>query len=158
MIQDIAENMNKNWQKIYASLDALNDTIKSSLDTLLTGINPEGIRETSFSLKEIMSTMNKSVQSMNLETVVRELRMMMGGGVQLPPMARGEQPEMIRAGMGGGGGSTGGGGEDGDEIYGYVPPHMQKKKAEKKEETHLLRPSDLFGSGLQADFDDPDAE
>ncbi|MHA1733685.1 MAG: hypothetical protein ACTSU5_17185 [Promethearchaeota archaeon] len=154
MIQKIAENMNQNWQKIYTSLAALNETIKTSLDTLLTGINPEGIRETSFSLKEIMSTMNKSVQSMNLENIVRELRALMGGGVQFAPVEGGAAPEVIGAGIG----SPGAGGGGGDqEIYGYVPPGM-KAKEKKKEETHLLRPSDLFGSGLQADFDDPDAQ
>lgn len=154
-IKQIADNMNESWQKIHASLDALNDTIKDSLDTLLTGINPEGIRETSFTLKEIMNTMNKSIQSMNLETVVRELRGMMGGGIRISAPAGEGDAEMLEAGMGGYSSPGGGGGEEEQEIYGYVPPGMKGKKKEEKKETHLLRPSDLFGTGLQAEYDDP---
>ena len=53
-IKKIADQFNDNWKKIQASLTKLNKSIDDSLDTLLTGINPEGIRETSASLKEIM--------------------------------------------------------------------------------------------------------
>ena len=72
-IKKISDTMNENWKKINQSLNKLNGTIESSLDTLLTGINPEGIKETSASLKEIMDTMGKSMQSLNLENVMREL-------------------------------------------------------------------------------------
>ena len=80
-IKKIQENLNTNWDKIHKSLAFLNNSIEESLDSLLTGINPEGIKETSNTLKEIMNTMSKSMQSMNLENVMRELRGLSGGGV-----------------------------------------------------------------------------
>ena len=82
-IKKIQENMNANWDKINHSLTALNNTVEESLDALLTGINPEGLKETSQSLKEIMDTMGKSIQSLNLENVMRELRMLSGEGIKL---------------------------------------------------------------------------
>ncbi len=82
-IKKIQDNMNTNWEKIHKSLDQLNKTIDNSLDALLTGINPEGLRETSQSLKDIMDTMGKSIQSMNLENVMRELRTLTGEGIKI---------------------------------------------------------------------------
>ncbi|GAB4329974.1 MAG: hypothetical protein Kow0069_37610 [Promethearchaeota archaeon] len=148
MIKSISESMNKSWSRISESLEALNQTIKISLDTLLTGVSPEGIRETSFSLKEIMETMNRSIQSMNLENVVRELRALMGGGAipRVAVAAGGAEEELVE----------GGAAAEEPEVYGYVP--NRRKKEKKEEEAHLLKPSDLFGSGLQADFDDPDQQ
>ena len=83
-INKIAENMDKNWEKIHQSLTKLNDTVEKNLDAMLTGVSPEGIRETSASLKEIMNTMGKSLQSMNLENVMQELRLISEGNVSAP--------------------------------------------------------------------------
>src|SRR6056297_1068158 len=82
-IKKIQEDMNKNWDKMHSNVSALKKSIDDSLDALLTGINPEGIQETSKSLKEIMNTMSRSMQSMNLENVMRELRVMAGGDINI---------------------------------------------------------------------------
>lgn len=149
-IKKISDNMNEQWDKINHSLQRLNTTIEESLDTLLTGINPEGIKETSKSLKEIMDTMGKSMQSMNLENVMRELRQLTGKGYVPPASAGGGQATNISGQFGSpyeGQEQTAneGGGQDEPEIYGYVPDHMKKKKKkDDDEDTHLMRPSDLF--------------
>ncbi|MCP4761655.1 MAG: hypothetical protein GY870_07725 [archaeon] len=149
-IKKISDNMNENWKKINTSLQKLNNTIESSLDTLLTGINPEGIKETSASLKEIMETMGKSMQSMNLENLMRELRVMTGRGDvpmgSIPASAQGA--EAISAQFG----SPYAQGVENiaqptnePEIYGFVPDHMKKgSKKKKKKEQGLIKPSDLF--------------
>ena len=67
MIGAIESQMNKHWSTVLNSLGELNENINDNLDSLLTGINPKGLRETSKSLQEIMETMNRSVQSKNLE-------------------------------------------------------------------------------------------
>lgn len=36
-INKIAENMDKNWEKIHQSLTKLNDTVEKNLDAMLTG-------------------------------------------------------------------------------------------------------------------------
>ena len=142
-IKKIEENMNSNWVKIQKSLESLNIKIEESLDSLLTGINPDGIRETSKSLKDIMVTMEKSITSMNLENVMRELRGMSGKGIKISSTSTGsgmvededeveEDAELISTSK---------------EIYGFVPDHLKKKKKKKKDdEPHLLKPSDFFGS------------
>src|SRR5271157_4293002 len=92
-IKDISKNLNQTWTQIHEKLEDLNRTISQSLETLLQGIKPEDIRETSKSLESIMGTMNRSIQSMNLENVMRELRVLttaninwqvsaVGGGAQ----------------------------------------------------------------------------
>ena len=150
MIKAIANQMTDHWQKVQESLSELNKTIEMSLDALLTGINPKGLRETSQSLKEIMDTMNKSVQSMNLENVLRDLRAISTGEVTFVAAPGGVAgAEQISAGMSytqppglqapGTGQAAGG-----QEVYGYVP---KKKEDEDEEEVHLMRPSDLFGGG-----------
>ncbi len=154
MIKAIANQMNEHWVKVQESLGELNKTIEMSLDALLTGINPKGLRETSESLKEIMDTMNKSVQSMNLENVLRDLKAISTGVIPISVGGAGVGAEPISAGMSydpttglmvPGGGAQGAGEEQ--EIYGYVPEHMKKKKKEEEEEEpHLMRPSDLFGN------------
>ncbi len=170
-IKKIQENMNENWGKIHTSLDQLNHSIEESLDSLLTGINPEGIKETSQSLKEIMDTMGRSMQSMNLENVMRELRVLTGTGVTIsaaPASGSGKSSSnTLKAGLStayGSGASAGQGAQasagDGDdpidgltpeeieaykEAYGgTLPPHLLKKKKPKKS-SHLLKPSDFFG-------------
>ncbi|MHA1719492.1 MAG: hypothetical protein ACTSWX_12350 [Promethearchaeota archaeon] len=140
-IKKIEENMNSNWVKIQKSLESLNLKIEDSLDSLLTGINPEGIKETSKSLKDIMITMEKSITSMNLENVMRELRGIKG-------------VKLTSGGVGAGGFESEGEAEEdaemissSKEIYGFVPDHLKKKKKKKKDdEPHLLKPSDFFGS------------
>ena len=146
-IKKISDNMNESWKKINASLQRLNNTIETSLDTLLTGINPEGIKETSNSLKDIMDTMSKSMQSMNLENLMRQLQALTGAGISLPApsAAPGQQVQPISGQFGtpySGGGAAAQDNEE-PEIYGYVPDSMKKKK-KKNNEAHLMRPSDLF--------------
>ena len=144
-IKKIADQFNENWKKIQASLNKLNKSIDDSLDTLLTGINPEGIRETSASLKEIMDTMGKSMQGMNLENVMRELRAITGKGyTPAPQVGFGTTTENIDTEFGKPYGSAGEKDEE-PEIYGFVPEHMKKGKKNKKKDTHLIKPSDLFG-------------
>ena len=155
MIKAIANQMNEHWEKVQKSLTELNKTIGSSLDALLTGINPKGLRETSKSLKGIMDTMNKSVQSMNLENVMRELKAITTKASRSSiDFSQPQAAEQISAGMSytpsgqilqPPAGTTQTIQEDQD-IYGYVPDSMKKKKKKKEEEEpHLMKPSDLFG-------------
>ncbi|GAI98294.1 unnamed protein product [marine sediment metagenome] len=102
MISAIESQMNKHWSTVLESLKELNEDINNNLDSLLTGINPKGLRETSKSLQEIMDTMNKSVQSMNLEKVLSELKVLKASTVPLLPttafpgaVSVGQQPELI---------------------------------------------------------------
>jgi hypothetical protein len=152
MISAIESQMNKHWSTVLESLKELNDNINTNLDSLLTGINPKGLRETSKSLQEIMDTMNKSVQSMNLEKVLSELKVLKGSttsSVQAPlkhqniPIT--QPPEPITANIN----ITPPGGlappvTQETEVYGYVPGKKKKKKEEDEEEPHLMKPSDLF--------------
>ena len=160
MIGVIESQMNKHWNTVIDSLKELNESISANLDTLLTGINPKGLRETSKSLKEIMDTMNKSVQSMNLEKVLSELKGLKGTGIApINPqtMSVGKQPEPITAGISispplattmsstppiPAPSTTP---APATEGYGYIPGKKKdKKKKEEEEEPHLIRPSDLF--------------
>ena len=150
MISAIESQMNKHWSTVLDSLKELNENVNSNLDSLLTGINPKGLRETSKSLQEIMDTMNKSVQSMNLEKVLSELKVLKGStqtSGQTPIMPQSipanQQPEPITANininppMGVAPQAT-----KETEVYGYVP--KKKKKKEDDDEPHLMKPSDLF--------------
>ncbi|MHA1317926.1 MAG: hypothetical protein ACTSV5_03005 [Promethearchaeota archaeon] len=149
MIRAIESQMNKHWETVVESLKELNENINNSLDSLLTGINPKGLRETSKSLQEIMDTMNKSVQSMNLEKVLSELKNLRAtmisppteeGMVESVPV--GQQPEPITPGINlSPPTSTTGTTTPEPEVYGYVP---KKKKEDEEEEPHLMKPSDLF--------------
>ncbi|MFW9901225.1 MAG: hypothetical protein ACFFDY_08055 [Candidatus Thorarchaeota archaeon] len=152
MISAIESQMNKHWSTVLESLNDLNESISANLDSLLTGINPKGLRETSKSLKEIMDTMNKSVQSMNLEKVLSELKVLKAGGVTYvptAPVAVGQRPEAITADISlkstalktpGGATTQAASGEPE-----WVDPH-EKAKKEKEEDQHLLKPSDFFGT------------
>ncbi|MBD3256147.1 MAG: hypothetical protein GF383_13705 [Candidatus Lokiarchaeota archaeon] len=157
MIRAIESQMNKHWQTVLDSLKDLNESINENLDSLLTGINPKGLRETSRSLREIMDTMNKSVQSMNLEKVLSELKVLQSGTYTIAPstLSEGQKPEPITAGEGlkppgrqpaglkpPGGAKAGA--QESEEKTEWVDPH--EKKEEEEEEPHLLRPSDFFGS------------
>ena len=149
MISAIESQMNKHWSTVLESLQELNESISANLDSLLTGINPKGLRETSKSLKEIMDTMNKSVQTMNLEKVMSELKVLKSGGiayVQAQPVAVGQQPEPISAstGINPAGLKTPGATSKAKEESEWVDPHEKAKKEE--EDQHLLKPSDFFGS------------
>ena len=100
MIRAIESQMNKHWETVLDSLKDLNESINANLDSLLTGINPKGLRETSKSLREIMDTMNKSVQSMNLEKVLSELKVLKTtpmGAMVARPISVGQQPEPVTA-------------------------------------------------------------
>ena len=151
MISAIESQMNKHWSTVLDSLKELNDSISANLDSLLTGINPKGLRETSKSLKEIMDTMNKSVQTMNLEKVLSELKVLKAGGityVPAAPIAVGQQPEAISADINlrPHGLKAPGGGKAASGEPEWVDPHEKaKKEKEKDEDQHLLKPSDFFG-------------
>ncbi|MFX0104233.1 MAG: hypothetical protein ACFE75_01925 [Candidatus Hodarchaeota archaeon] len=150
MISAIESQMNKHWNTVLESLKELNESISANLDSLLTGINPKGLRETSKSLKEIMDTMNKSVQSMNLEKVLSELKVLKAGGITYVPTASvavGQQPEQISAGINlspTGLKSPVGSTKASSGEPEWVDPH-EKAKKEKEEDQHLLKPSDFFG-------------
>ncbi len=149
MITAIESQMNKHWSTVLDSLKELNENINDNLDSLLTGINPKGLRETSKSLQEIMDTMNKSVQSMNLEKVLSELKVLKGStpvsaqqAYQSIPI--GQTPEPITANINlnlptGVSAPT----TEEPEVYGFVPGKKKKKKDEESE-PHLMKPSDLF--------------
>lgn len=158
MIGVIESQMNKHWNTVIDSLKELNESISANLDSLLTGISPKGLRETSKSLKEIMDTMNKSVQSMNLEKVLTELKGLKGTSIA-PIMPQkisvGQQPEPITAGISitppiatttsSTPPAPAPASAPATEVYGYVPGKKKdKKKKEEEEEPHLIRPSDLF--------------
>ncbi|MHA1671473.1 MAG: hypothetical protein ACTSV5_12970, partial [Promethearchaeota archaeon] len=151
MISAIESQMNKHWSTVLDSLGQLNEDITDNLDSLLTGINPKGLRETSKSLQEIMETMNRSVQSMNLEKVLSELKIlkastsnpeMLVASQVIPATQTLEQitpginlntppPESATTKA------------QEPEVYGYVP-NKKKKKNKKEDEPHLMKPSDLF--------------
>ncbi|MFW9824150.1 MAG: hypothetical protein ACFFE4_14495 [Candidatus Thorarchaeota archaeon] len=149
MISAIESQMNKHWSTVLESLNELNENISANLDSLLTGINPKGLRETSKSLKKIMDTMNKSVQTMNLEKVMSELKVLKSGGVAYIPtqtVSVGQQPEQISAGINlkPSGIKTPGGVNTQTKETEWVDPHEKAKKEE--EDQHLLKPSDFFGT------------
>jgi hypothetical protein len=153
MIRAIENQMNKHWEAVLESLKGLNDDIITSLDSLLTGINPKGLKETSQLLHVIMDTMNKSVQSMNLEKVLTELRVLQTGEYVVNPGARTQaRPEAITAGGGLSSPSlkpppgTSASSTGGAEAAEWVDPHEKAKKKKEEEEPHLLKPSDFFGS------------
>ena len=147
-IKDISDKMNNNWDKINKTIVKLDTTISDSLDMLLTGINPEGIKETSRSLKEIVETMGKSMQTINLENVMRELRMLSGGSISPRIQVENESgAESISTQFGSPYQSSQiqESNDEEPEIYGFVPEHMKKKKKKtKKSRAHLIKPSDLF--------------
>ncbi|MHA1933020.1 MAG: hypothetical protein ACW96X_10790 [Promethearchaeota archaeon] len=148
MISAIESQMNKHWSTVLESLSELNESISANLDSLLTGINPKGLRETSKSLKEIMDTMNKSVQTMNLEKVMSELKFLKSGGVtyiQTPAAGSGQQAEEISAGsnLNPPGLKAPGGAKAKGKDDEWVDPHEKAKKEE--DDQHLLKPSDFFG-------------
>ncbi|MFX1340215.1 MAG: hypothetical protein ACFFDK_16510 [Promethearchaeota archaeon] len=154
MIRAIESQMNKHWETVLDSLKDLNESINANLDSLLTGINPKGLRETSKSLREIMDTMNKSVQSMNLEKVLSELKILQSGTYAVPIAIQGaqQQPEPITAGAGltPPPGLTAPAGAKApaasSESTQWVDPSEAAKKKKEEEEPHLLKPSDLWGS------------
>lgn len=150
MIRAIESQMNKHWSTVLSSLKDLNENINTNLDSLLTGINPQGLRETSKSLKEIMDTMNKSVQSMNLEKVLSELKYLKATPITqiTQNLSASQKPEQISVGMG----LNPPGLKAPEETSvalsetEWVDPHeREKKKKEKDDEQHLLKPSDFFG-------------
>ena len=152
MISAIESQMNKHWSTVLDSLKELNENINNNLDSLLTGINPKGLRETSKSLQEIMDTMTKSVQSMSLEKVLSELKDLKSGtftsetGMAPQSISVGQQPEEITAGLNLNPPAPNlnppAQEEEQEEVYGFVPG--KKKKKPEEDEPHLMKPSDLF--------------
>jgi hypothetical protein len=151
MISAIESQMNKHWNTVLDTLKELNDNISANLDSLLTGINPKGLRDTSKSLKEIMDTMNKSIQAMNLEKVLSELKGLKGLGMSPTtminqPISVGQQPESITAdinikppGLNIAPPST-----SEQESYTFNLGKKEEKKKKDEDEPHLIKPSDLF--------------
>jgi hypothetical protein len=134
-IKDISKNMNQAWSSIHDKLGDLNRTISSSLETLLQGIKPEDIRETSKSLENILGTMNRSVQSMNLENVMRELRVLTTANVNfqvsagVPTMAAPAMGVARPGAMAGSAGVKARAVKPADlppELQGYDSPALQK--------------------------------
>ena len=149
MIAAIEGQMNKNFGAILESLKELNDNISTNLDSLLTGINPKGLKETSKSLQEIMDTMNRSVQSMNLEKILSELKILKGVPVGTTYVHPTQEIEQITAGMSlkpPSQKTTDPKTSQEAAASEWVDPHEAKKKKKEEEEPHLLRPSDFFGS------------
>ncbi|MBY8980221.1 MAG: hypothetical protein KGD72_07505 [Candidatus Lokiarchaeota archaeon] len=149
MITAIESQMNKHWSTVLDSLKELNVNINDNLDSLLTGINPKGLRETSKSLQEIMDTMNKSVQSMNLEKVLSELKVLKGSTTvnaqlvsQTIPIGQTPEPITANINLNPPSGVSAPVTEE-QEVYGFVPGKKKKKK-EEEDEPHLMKPSDLF--------------
>jgi hypothetical protein len=149
MISAIESQMNKHWSTVIDTLKKLNDNINANLDSLLTGINPKGLRDTSKSLKEIMDTMNKSIQAMNLEKVLSELKGLKGANISpmiTQPLNVGQQPEQITAdininpppiNMAPPLSSE-------QEGYKFTSTKKEEKKKKDEDEPHLIKPSDLF--------------
>lgn len=159
MVKAIESQMNKHWETVLDSLKELNENINANLDSLLTGINPQGLRETSKSLREIMDTMNRSLSTMNLEKIMSELQVLSGSGVMSKAAAAsseevsvGQQPEEISADLNAPGINKSASTSAGESASGsqkqeseWVDPHEKaKKEDEEEEEPHLLRPSDFF--------------
>ncbi|UYP47368.1 hypothetical protein NEF87_003653 [Candidatus Lokiarchaeum ossiferum] len=171
-IKKIQKDMNNNWDKINNSVLNLNKSIEESLDSLLTGINPDSIKQTSQSLKEIQETMGKTVQAINLDGIMKELQGLSGEGIVLSGsgVSKGKKGKSKKKGAtkldSGSSGPYSADDEsisdealDADgytqeeqemikayqEIYGpgQIPAHLKKKK--KKKDPHLLKPSDFFG-------------
>jgi hypothetical protein len=150
-IREFSSSIKSKWADIQAELDLLKNTITSSLESLLASINPDGIRETTKSLDNIMNSMQKSMQGMNLDSVMQQIRFMTGGvstqllaeldakekGLAAPQEGTipGAQPGQAASPPGPEG-----------EALGHVPEEYKKKQEEKKKGTDkLLKPSDLFG-------------
>ncbi len=165
-IKKIEQNMNSNWERVNKSLITLNKSVEESLNSLLSGINPEGIKETSEYLKDIQDTMQKSITSMNLESIMQDLQEITGEGITLTSSGSGKKKK--KKGKSGSKKKKGKKGakeadeeidldEEGytaeerqmiaayQEIYGpgHIPEHMKKKK--KNKDPHLMKPSDFFG-------------
>jgi len=157
MIRVIESQMNKHWSTVMDSLKRLSDNINENLDSLLTGINPKGLRETSQSLKEIMNTMNKSVQSMNLEKVLSELKVLKAGGpivLQQGTVVQGAVPISAGGGLqqaagppglkGPGGATAAATNADGEAVW-VDPTENRKSQDDDDDQSRLLKPSDFFG-------------
>ena len=165
-IRKIEQNMNANWERVNKSLITLNNTVEESLNSLLSGINPEGIKETSEYLSDIQDTMQKSITSMNLESIMQDLQEITGDGITLSSSGSKSKKKKGKKGKSGSKKKKGKAEEeeeeidlDGEgytaeerqmikayqEIYGpgHIPEHLKKKK--KNKEPHLMKPSDFFG-------------
>lgn len=161
-VRKIETSMNENWEKINTSLISLNRTVEESLNSLLSGVNPESLKETSKALKEIQNSMGKSIQAMNLENIMRELQGVSGSGVTMTvatpttktasksakaspiPISASMSTSYTTPATAAAGKMESSGGEDDDglsaderkqitSVYGYVPDHLKKQSKKKKE-------------------------
>ncbi len=87
------------------------------------------------------------MQGMNLENVMRELRAITGRGAIPSPQGgfgtSSTSTENIGTEFGKPYGTASN--DEEPEIYGFVPEHMKKGNKDKKKDSHLIKPSDLFG-------------
>ena len=162
-IKTIQQDMNSNWERVNKSLITLNNTVDESLNSLLSGINPEGIKETSEYLSDIQDTMQKSITSMNLESIMQDLHEITGEGITLS--SSGKRKKKGKSGSKKKKKGKKSVEEDNEEIDldeegytaeerqmieayqeiygpGHIPEHLKKKK---KKEPNLMKPSDFFG-------------
>ncbi len=172
-MQEIKADIEKNWDKVNVALEGLDNTIQDAMESILTGINPQAVKETSVYLKEIQDSMQKSMMSMNLEAIMQDLNALASGGVTIKPKARStttKKATPITSAKSSPYASTQmpvnspPSADTADleldddytpeeiemikayqEIYGEgtIPEHLKKKK--QKEDPHLLKPSDFFG-------------
>jgi hypothetical protein len=90
-----------------------------------------------------MDTMNKSVQTMNLEKVMSELKSLKSGGITYVQTASpGQQREEISAGSNL---KPPGGAKEEEWVDPSDQAEIDKRKKEEDEGQHLLKPSDFFG-------------
>ncbi len=162
-IRKIEKNMNDNWGRITGSLNTLRHTVEDSLDSLLTGIKPDSIKETSKALQDIQNTMGKSIQAINLENIMRELQMLSGEEISLGSGSGKKKKKKKKKKSKKSSGDSSAEEEEEEEsdedddglsdeereqivsVYGHVPDHLRKIPRKKKPEPHLLKPSDFFG-------------
>jgi len=151
MVKAIESQINKHWESVLGSLEDLKSEMDEKMDSLLTGINPEGLRETSKSLQTIMDTMNKSIQSLNLEKILNETMQLSQGKIPVQAASNAsaqQQPEQIQTNIQQPSEASSqqqaqaqqAGGEQEEE---WVDP-SEKKDEDEEEEPHLLKPSDFF--------------
>ncbi|HMF30329.1 MAG TPA: hypothetical protein VKK79_02875 [Candidatus Lokiarchaeia archaeon] len=148
-IREIANNVKARTNDISEAMTNLQNTINESLNSLLASINPSGIKDTTKVLDRIMTSMNKSIQGMNIDQAMNQIRFITGG-ISARLLA-GEKGDAAPATMNvtedlkmSGASQISAG--QGEEIYGAVPESYKKKKEEKgKRDDKLIKPSDLFG-------------
>jgi len=139
-IREIASNVQTQSKNIEKGLNALKSTITQSLDSLMFTLNPAGIRETTKTLDKIMTSVNRSIQGMNLDVAMNQIRFLTGG-ISTKLLAEKENEAEVLKSPGASGVSAGG--EEGE--VGFVPESYKKKQAEKQNRQDVMqKPSKLL--------------